>query len=61
MELLRVSGKEVVANTIPNELLMALTHHDPPRSLLISILNRRMEGRLVNSTGAFILSAQKPP
>ena len=59
--LLHASGKEIVASTIPNELLMALTHYDPPRSLLISVLNRRMEGRLASSSGVFTLSAQQTP
>ena len=59
--LLRASGKEIVASTIPNQLLMALTHYDPPRTLLVNVLNRRMDGKLANPLGPFMLSAQQTP
>lgn len=59
--LLHVSGKEIVASTVPNQLLMALTHYDPPHTLSITVLNRRMDGKLANPLGPFMLSAQQTP
>ncbi len=59
--LLHVSGKEIVASTVPNQLLIALTHYDPPHTLLITVLNRRMDGKLANPLGPFMLSAQQTP
>ncbi len=40
---------------------MALTHYDPPHTLLMTVLNRRMDGRLANPLGPFMLSAQQTP
>ena len=55
------SGKEVAANTVPNQLLIGLTHYDPPRALPLSLLNGRIEGRIATTNASFKLSAQKVP
>ena len=54
-------GKEVVAPTVPNELLMALTHYSPPRALPLSLRNGRLEGKIAVSSGDYGLSAQRVP
>ena len=55
------AGKEIVANTLPNQLLMALTHYSPPTALSLSLRHGHLEGRIATETGPFRLSAQQVP
>ncbi len=59
------AGKEgVLDNTVPAEMLNRLRHFAPPGEAILSVLEHRLQGRLigdVSGTGGFLLSTQHVP